>query len=256
VRPYADVAISSLAVVAIRVWGVRYGECFRGVKAYQAQLREAAAVLIFSDPEEYGGPDYPSKVLPKGAYLPQSGVQRGSVLNLPRCPGNPRGRERECGYTENDLLPNIPVMPISAENALLILKSMDSDRAPGDWQGNLNVVYTFGPGSLVNLSVVNSREERTIHNIIATIPGSLPTKEDTPIVLGNHRDAWVFGAADPNSGSAAMLAVAQGLATAWQDGWRPNRTLILGSWDAEEYGIIGSTAYAERNAGMLGQAAV
>jgi N-acetylated-alpha-linked acidic dipeptidase len=54
--------------------------------------------MIFSDPEDYGGANYPEGTYPDGAYLPQSGVQRGSVLYLPLCPGNPRGRQNLCGY--------------------------------------------------------------------------------------------------------------------------------------------------------------
>jgi len=89
-----------------------------------------------------------------------------------------------------------------------------------------------------------------------TIPGTLSDEDDTPIVVGNHRDAWVFGAADPNSGSAAMVELVRGLNAAWMAGWRPTRTIVVGSWDAEEFGITGSTAFAEANAkGILSSAA-
>jgi N-acetylated-alpha-linked acidic dipeptidase len=96
---------------------------------------------------------------------------------------------------------------------------------------------------MVNLSVVNDRREASIQNVIVTIPGTLPEALDNPIVMGNHRDAWIFGAVDPNSGSAAMLEVLRGFAAAWRTGWRPRRTIVVGSWDAEEFGITGSTAY-------------
>ena len=91
----------------------------------------------------------------------------------------------------------------------------------------------MGPGpAVVDVAIDNERRESEIINVIVTIPGTL--RDDTPIVLGNHRDAWVFGAVDPNSGSAAMLEVVKGLAAAWKQGWRPLRTIVLASWDAEE----------------------
>lgn len=94
---------------------VRYGQCFRGVKVRLAEARGAAGVLMFSDPADYGGPpeEYPDQTYPNGPYLPPSGVQRGSVLYMPLCPGNPRGRFSQCRYTEEELIPGIPVIPIS-----------------------------------------------------------------------------------------------------------------------------------------------
>ena len=32
---------------------------------------------------------------------------------------------------------------------------------------------------------------------------------DRQVILGNHRDAWVFGAVDPNSGTASLMSLAK-----------------------------------------------
>lgn len=108
-----------------------------------------------------------------GPYLPESGVQRGSVLYLPLCPGNPRGRSAQCGYTESELLPNIPVMPLSAQDAQPILAGM-TGQSIADWTGSVlgGAAYPIGPGpSTVNMSVINDRREEEIQNVILTIPG-------------------------------------------------------------------------------------
>eukprot|EP00040_Diaphanoeca_grandis_P015425 m.78720 g.78720 ORF g.78720 m.78720 type:complete len:759 (-) comp25145_c0_seq1:46-2322(-) len=247
--------------VTDRVVVVRYGGCFRGIKAREAENRGAAAVLIYSDPEQYGGENYgnssSNETYPQGKYLPWSGAQRGSVLNLPLCPGNPSNRTDKCGYSSDTLLPNIPVMPISAASGLLLISNLGGASGPVDWTGGLpNTTYTIGPGHSVSLKVNNIRRNEKLINIIATIPGSLTSAEDNPVLLGNHRDAWVFGAADPNSGSVALIEVARGLNEAWGRGWRPLRTIIIGSWDGEEFGIIGSTSFAEANERSLINASV
>ena len=92
---------------------------------------------------------------------------------------------------------------------------------------------------------------------MAVIPGHI---DDEAIVVGNHRDgeyhlapsrqprltsAWVLGAADPNSGTAAHHELVRGLGLLLKKGWKPLRTIILASWDGEEYGLIGSTEWAE-----------
>jgi N-acetylated-alpha-linked acidic dipeptidase len=46
------------------------------------------------------------------------------------------------------------------------------------------------------------------------------------------------------------------LAALLKTGWRPQRTLILAAWDGEEWGLLGSTEWAEKNAAELKQKAV
>ena len=98
------------------------------------------------------------------------------------------------------------------------------------------------------LRVDNSFQKSPVWNVLGSIPGSLPPSLDQPVILGNHRDAWVYGAADPNSGTAQLLEVAKGLGTLLAKGWRPRRTIVLCSWSGEEYGLLGSTAWSEVNA--------
>lgn len=76
------------------------------------------------------------------------------------------------------------------------------------------------------------------------------------MIIGNHRDAWTFGAVDPNSGTAAMLEIAERLSKLEKKGWRPRRTIIVCSWDAEEFALIGSTEWAEENMDMLASRAI
>lgn len=74
----------------------------------------------------------------------------------------------------------------------------------------------------------------TVHNVFAVIRGS--QEPDRFVLLGNHRDAWTYGAVDPNSGTAALLDIARRYALLMRLGWNPRRTIILCSWDAEELG--------------------
>jgi N-acetylated-alpha-linked acidic dipeptidase len=113
-----------------------------------------------------------------------------------------------------------------------------------------NLTYRVGPSqALAHLVVQNKDVIRKIPNVVGHIPGTLAPEQDMPVLLGNHRDAWVYGAADPNSGTAALLEVAKGLGVLYRDhGWRPIRSIYLLSWSGEEYGLLGSTGWAELHA--------
>ena len=76
------------------------------------------------------------------------------------------------------------------------------------------------------------------------------------MLLGNHRDAWVYGAADPNSGTSSLLEVARGLGELVKSGWQPKRTIYLLSWSGEEFGLLGSTGWAELNFDLIKRASV
>ena len=52
------------------------------------------------------------------------------------------------------------------------------------------------------------------------------------IIIGNHRDAWVYGAVDPHTGTISLLEIARALGHLLKTGWRPRRTIVLASWDA------------------------
>lgn len=239
---------------------VRYGGAFRGLKVKEAQDRGAAGVLIYSDPRDdgYGGGD----VYPEGPMRPPSAIQRGSVLFLSHVPGDPStpgwpsttGAKR-LARSEMTNVPRIPSLPIAYAEAEKILRRLGGPVVPRDWQGGLPFAYHAGPGGArVAMSVQMDEGLKPIYNVIATITGT--AEPEKKVILGNHRDAWTHGAVDPNSGTAAQLEVARALGAALKAGWRPRRTIILASWDAEEYGLVGSTEWAEDHAADLQKNAV
>jgi N-acetylated-alpha-linked acidic dipeptidase len=253
--------LKSLGVdVAGKIVLVRYGRCFRGVKVYVAEQKRAAGVLIYSDPADDGfrqGDAYP-----RGPWRPSTGVQRGSILYMTDFVGDPltpgvaaTKHAPRLSRKEQAILPRVPTAPLSSEDASPILENLTGPVAPREWQGALPLTYHVGPGAAkVHLKLDMDFRTRPIWNVIARIPGA--AEPDRRVVLGNHRDAWTYGAVDPASGTAPLLAVARGLGQLMRQGWRPRRTLILASWDAEEYGLIGSTEWVEEHAGELARHAV
>jgi len=239
---------------------VRYGKCFRGVKAYVAEQNHAAGLLIYSDPADDGYRR--GDVYPRGPWRPATGVQRGSILPLTEYSGDPltpgyaaiKGAKR-LSLKEARTLPHLPTTPISYEDAAPILQNLAGPVAPPSWQGALPLTYHVGPGaSKVHLKLDMDFQVRPIWNVIAQIPGT--GQPDWWVVVGNHRDAWTYGAVDPNSGTAPLLAVARGLGQLLKQGWKPQRTIVLASWDAEEFGLMGSTEWAEEHADQLRRDAV
>ena len=257
---------SKLEQVKIDVKGkivlVRYGQNFRGVKEFIAQERGAAAVLIYSDPYDDGwrrGDKYP-----QGPWRPDTGVQRGSVGYMFQFPGDPTTPgvasvpslpdAQRTSPEKSEQLPKIPVTPISYADAWPILEHLAGQASPRDWQGSLPFTYHLGPGPVkVRVHLQQDFQYRTIWDVIGRIPGG--QWPDEWVVAGNHRDAWVYGAVDPNSGTAAMLEAVHGIGELLKSGWKPRRTIIFGSWDAEEEGLIGSTEWGEQHAAELGNAA-
>lgn len=235
---------------------VRYGKCFRGVKVREAELRRAVAVIIYSDPADDGFAR--GDVVPRGPWRPETSVQRGSVGYMFIQPGDPlspgwaatkgaRKIEQEAvtgAGTNGGVLPGIPSIPLSYADATPILKNLAGANVPEGWQGNLAFAYHTGPGpSRVHLKAEIQWETKLVYNVIAKWKGS--ERPDEWVVLGNHRDAWVHGAVDPNSGTASMLETARALGKLKEAGFKPRRTLVFGSWDAEEYGLVGSTEWCE-----------
>ena len=253
-----------LAGMGISVEGkialVRYGGAFRGLKVKESQDRGAVGVLIYSDPRDDGymaGDTYPD-----GPMRPPSAIQRGSVLFLSHVPGDPTtpgwpstSGAKRVPRAEMTNVPKIPSLPIAYAEAEKILRRLGGPRVPDDWQGGLPFAYHVGPGAArVAMDVQMDEGLKPIYNVIATIKGSV--EPDKLVILGNHRDAWTHGAVDPNSGTAAELETARALGAAIKSGWTPKRTIILASWDAEEYGLVGSTEWAEEHAADLQKNAV
>jgi N-acetylated-alpha-linked acidic dipeptidase len=238
---------------------VRYGENFRGVKAYMAEATGAAGMLIYSDPGDDGF--LRGAVYPNGPWRPETSVQRGTIgygfqhpgdPTTPGWPSTPDAPRLDPAHSPD--MPTVPTTPLSYHDAAPILQSLAGPDAPRDWQGALPFTYHLGPGPVrVKIHLQQDYGYRTIWDVIARIRGT--RWPDELVIAGNHRDAWVFGAVDPGSGTIAMLEAARGISRLLKSGWRPQRTIIFASWDAEEQGLIGSTEWVEQHEQQLDRAA-
>ncbi len=244
-----------------RIVLARYGNSFRGVKAKVAEENGALGLIIYSDPADDGYMQ--GDVYPQGPWRPSQSAQRGSVQYLFEHPGDPLtpGAPSIAGTPRLSIeqatnLPHIPVQPISYADARELLEPLRGPVRPRGFQGGLPFAYHVGGTSDVRVHLKTEMEfvTRTIWNVVTRVEGQ--EERDRWVILGNHRDAWTFGAVDPNSGTTAMLEVGRGLGQLLKAGWKPRRTIILCSWDAEEQGLIGSTEWAEEHAAELREKAV
>jgi N-acetylated-alpha-linked acidic dipeptidase len=240
---------------------VRYGQNFRGVKVFVAQERGAAGMIIYSDPADDGwrrGDKYPD-----GPWRPDTGVQRGSVGYMFEFPGDPTTPgiasipslpdSQRISPQQSAQVPKIPVTPISYHDAWPILQHLGGPDTPREWQGALPFTYHIGPGpAKLKMHLKQDYQFRTLWDVIGRAPGSELPEEW--VVSGNHRDAWVYGAVDPNSGTTAMLEAVHGVGELLKSGWKPKRTMIFCSWDGEEEGLMGSTEWAEQHESELANA--
>lgn len=238
----------------------RYGKSWRGIKVKVAAEHGAVACLIYSDPHEDGY--FEDDVYPKGPMRPREGVQRGSVVDMPLYPGDPlspgwaseKGSKR-LPISEAKSLMKIPVLPLSYGDAQPILEQLTGPVVPTEWRGALPITYHAGPGSTrVHIKTDYDWSTRPLYDVIATIPGS--ESPDQWVIAGNHHDAWVNGADDPVSGAAALLETARSLAMLQKQGWKPKRSIKIAFWDGEEFGLLGSTEWAEKHQDELKQKAV
>lgn len=238
----------------------RYGGSWRGIKPKVAYEHGAVGCLIYSDPKDDGY--YQGDVYPKGAWRPEFGAQRGSVMDMPIHPGDPLtpgiGATKDAkrlSREEAKTILKIPVLPISYGDALPLLKSLSGQVVPDNWRGALPVTYHTGPGpASVHLKASFDWKLVTLYNVIAKIEGS--AFPDEWIIRGNHHDAWVNGADDPVSGMVTVLEEARIFGELLKQGWRPKRTIIFCAWDGEEQGLLGSTEWVEHHAEELKQKAV
>ncbi|XP_075426011.1 aminopeptidase NAALADL1 [Ascaphus truei] len=237
---------------------VRYGGAGRSAKAINAARFGVAGIIVYTDPKDINdGNAQPNQTYPYSWYLPPSGVERGGYsedfgdLLTPYYPAkNFTYRINESQITG---LPPIPTQPIGFEDAKTLICELGGADAPDSWQGSLECTYRIGPGfpqnsdfngSDVQVNVYNSGSIKSSANVMGIIRGS--AEPDRYVMYGNHRDSWVHGAIDPSSGTAVMLEITRILGTKIKQGkWRPRRSIIFGSWGAEEFGLIGSTEFAE-----------
>ncbi|OLC95820.1 MAG: hypothetical protein AUH86_11085, partial [Acidobacteria bacterium 13_1_40CM_4_58_4] len=235
---------------------VRYSNpySYRGFKALTAEREGAAALLIYSDPAEDGYTH--GKVFPDGPWGPESHIQRGAITYDYIVPGDPTTPgwasvpgAKHIAPEEAQSLPKIPALPLSWRDAKPLLENMTGPEAPKDWQGALPITYrlTGAVTAHVRVDMDTSLQPYTV--VEARILGSeLP---DEWVLLGNHRDAWVFGGVDLSSGTASMMELTRALGELKQRGIRPRRTLVVCSWDGEEYALTGSTEWGEEFADDL-----
>jgi N-acetylated-alpha-linked acidic dipeptidase len=255
----------------------KYGGPFRGLKVKNAQDQGMIGAVIFSDPGDDGNMTEAKGVAayPAGGARNPTTVQRGSVQFLSTYPGDPTtpgyvSKPDAVRADRSKILPGIPSLPISWAEAQPILQAMNGYGTNGTqvnrtgWVGAIpGVTYSTGAGSPASLSMSNVMNDTygTIWNVVGIING---TNQDEVVLVGNHRDAWIVGgaadpnsgSADPNSGSAVLIELAKAFGKLTATGWKPTRTVVLCSWDAEEYGLVGSTEWMEEYIPWLKTAAV
>lgn len=124
----------------------------------------------------------------------------------------------------NDHRPlRIPTLPVTAATAQRLIANAQSAHP-----------------SLVRLHVEMNARTATLWNTIGEVTGRNPAQM---VVLGGHRDAWVYGVTDDGSGISTLLEVARGLGELHRRGWTPLRSIRIAGWDGEEIGELGSEAY-------------
>jgi N-acetylated-alpha-linked acidic dipeptidase len=235
---------------------VRYSNpySYRGFKALTAEREGAAALLIYSDPAEDGWKR--GKVFPHGPWGPESHIQRGAITYDYIVPGDPTTPgwasvpgAKHIAPEEARSLPKIVGLPLSWRDAKPLLENMNGPEAPKDWQGALPITYRLTGAVKVHVKVDMDTSLQPYTVVEARIRGS--EVPDEWVLLGNHRDAWAFGGVDPSSGTSSMMELTRSLGEMKQRGTRPRRTIVVCSWDGEEYGLTGSTEWGEQFADEL-----
>nr|XP_046241329.1 aminopeptidase NAALADL1 [Scatophagus argus] len=249
----------------------RYGGAGRAAKAINAAPYGVVGVLVYTDPLDIndGLMSDVNETYPHSWYMPPSGVERGSFNSHFGDLLTPYLAAKEDTYRipPEDItgIPPIPIQPIGFEDAYVLICQLGGEAAPAEWQGAFNCTYNFGgPGfkhtsaftnSDVKMDIFNWEEVKNSSNVMGVITGSV--EPDRYVIYGNHRDSWVHGAIDPSSGTSVMLELTRVLGKmVKQDKWRPRRSIIFGSWGAEEFGLIGSAEYTEQYFTKLSERAV
>ena len=220
---------------------VRYGRSHRAVKVASAEARGALGILIESDPADDGAGK--GNVWPDGPWRAPFQLQRGNAKlswfwhGDPLTPGAAATPSAtRLAPADAPTLPGIPALPLSAKEAAKLFDAM-----------------AVGPVR-VRLDVEMDDGLRTIRNVIGTLRGR--GEPERWVLLGTHHDAWTFGGVDPGSAAATLLELGHALGALAREGWRPERSIKLCFWDAEEYGLVGSTELAEDRIAELRERAV
>jgi N-acetylated-alpha-linked acidic dipeptidase len=248
--------------VAGKIVLVRYSVpySYRGFKALTAEQRGAAALLIYSDPADDGFKK--GKTYPDGPWGPESHIQRGGIVYDFRVPGDPLTPgwasvpgARRIKAADALSLPKIMSAPLSWRDARVLLAALQGLEAPAAWKGGLPITYRVGAGpASVRMRVQMDDKVRPIWTVTGRVTGA--AFPDQLVIVGNHRDAWVYGGVDPSSGTASLMELARSLGTLAKQGARPDRTIVFANWDAEEFTLTSSTEWGEQHARDLGERAV
>lgn len=240
-----------------RIALVRYGKIYRGSKAQLAEDYGALGLILYSDPADDGY--MKGDIFPRGPFRPRYSVQSGTILYFFDYPGDPltpgyaaTERARRIAPETATSLPRIHTLPLSYGDAEKLLQHLDGPNVPEGWQGGLPFAYHIGPGPVeAHLQIDMDESIRPIWNVFGYLRGT--TAPEKLVILGNHRDAWAYGAVDPGAGTSVMLEVARIFGELVREGYRPQRTIVFASWDAEEYGLLGSTEWVEEHRARLSE---
>ncbi|MDP9202309.1 MAG: M20/M25/M40 family metallo-hydrolase [Gemmatimonadota bacterium] len=258
IEDYAQLDSMGVSVKG-RIAIARYGRSYRGIKAREAERHGALGLIIYSDPADDGY--VRGDVYPAGPMRPSHGIQRGSVMNPngdPSTPGYPSTTNAKRIALAEMNIPHIPVLPVSYGNAAELLRGLSGKSIPQPWQGGLPFRYHVGPGPVQARIAVTTdattNPYKQIWDTFGTIRGS--EFPDEIVIIGGHRDAWGPGAADNVSGTVSVLEAARAISEQVKAGKRPKRTIVFATWDAEEWGLIGSTEFVEEDSLRLTRSAV
>lgn len=245
---YAELAALGVSLKG-KIALARYGRSHRAVKTHTAEQAGARALILYSDPGDDGEAKGPA--WPNGYWRGQQMLQRGNAKYSWFWHGDPLtpgvGATKEAARIPEataPTLPKIPVVVMSWGEAQHLMAALGGPNAPERFHGGLRMPYKVGPGpAAVRVEVEMDQGLRPIYDIVASIKGT--STPERSILFGTHHDAWTFGGVDPGTGTTALLEVAKGLGQLAKSGWKPSRTISFAFWDAEEFGLVGSTEYAE-----------
>jgi N-acetylated-alpha-linked acidic dipeptidase len=233
---------------------------YRGAAVWDAQHHGAVGILMYADRRDVPGAD--GQRAPDALTGPESRIARGSVAYDFLVPGDPltpgwpsRPGARRINRADAVSLPTIPSVPLSARDARTILETLSGPILPGRLRSGLVAEPRAGPGpGVARIKVRMDEQLRSVPTVTGALRGA--SAEGETVVIGNHRDAWVYGGVDPSTGSAALLELARAFGALARGGWQPKRSVMFASWDAEELALISSTEWGEQNEAWLREQAI
>ncbi|KAI8874774.1 Zn-dependent exopeptidase, partial [Backusella circina FSU 941] len=242
---------------------IRHGVVPSSLKLYNAELYGCIGALVFIDPSDTDPIEKKTFTSDddKTIHSWSIPVKRESVEYGFIHPGDPftpgfAATLNATRLNETTALPQIPSLPISWSDALPLFHTTEGHgETKKSWKGGLSQAkYFTGPSkSMVNLVNINELAMKPVWNVVGQIKGH--EEPDKAIVIGSHRDS-LGDYADASSGSAVLLELVRVFGILLEKGWRPRRTIVIASWDANEYGNTGSTEWVEDHLHWLSKEAI